>query len=214
MNLVSSRVAREAGLTKKGERPLMPLFGMGGPKTIDTLEIGDVRLQQVPTIVMDHPTVAAMAKVLGPIEGIIGFPFFARYKTTVDYEKRLLTLVPNGYEPPDVMQNLMQKLMNPPKGQPEPRVMTRPALWGFAVAKEEDDFEPGVTVTAVFADSPAARGGLKVGDRLLTIDSRWTDSVNDTHAAVERIKPGQAVECVVRRGGQTLRLTIRPAAGF
>lgn len=214
MNLVSNKLAREAGLLKKGERPILPLFGMGGPKTIQTLEIGAVKLQNVPAIVMDHPTVGAMAKVLGPIEGIIGFPFFARYKTTVDYQKRELTLVPNGYEPKDVMQGLMEKLMNPPKGKPEPRILAPAALWGFQVEKANDDTQEGVTVTRVLPDSPAAQAGLQPGDRLLTLDGRWTDSVVDTYAAAEAIKPGQKVVVVVLRKGQRLELSITPRAGF
>ena len=214
MNLVSNKLAREAGLLKKDERPVLPLFGMGGPKTIQTLEIGAVQLQNVPAIVMDHPTVGAMAKVLGPIEGIIGFPFFARYKTTVDYQKRELTLVPNGYEPKDVMQGLMEKLMNPPKGKPEPRILTPAALWGFQVDKANDDTQEGVTVTRVLPDSPADQAGLRPGDRLLTLDGRWTDSVADTYAAAEAIKPGQTVVVVVLRKGQRLELSITPRAGF
>lgn len=214
MNLVSNKLAREAGLLKKGERPLLPLFGVGGPKTIQTLEVGAVKLHDVPAIVMDHPTVGAMAKVLGPIEGIIGFPFFARYKTTVDYQKRELTLVPNGYEPKDAMQGLMEKLMNPPKGKPEPRILAPAALWGFQVDKANDDTEDGVTITRVLPDSPADQAGLRPGDRLLTLDDRWTDSVADTYAAAEAIKPGQKVVLVVLRKGQRLELTVTPRPGF
>lgn len=214
MNLVSNKLAREAGLLKKGERPVLPLFGMGGPKTIQTLEIGQIKLQNVPAIVMDHPTVGAMAKVLGPIEGIIGFPFFARYKTTVDYQKREITLVPNGYEPKDVMQGLMEKLMTPPKGKPEPRILAPAALWGFQVDKANDDTQEGVTVIRVLPDSPAAQAGLRPGDRLLILDGRWTDSVADTYTAAEAIKPGQKVVAVVLRKGQRLELTVIPRAGF
>ena len=214
MNLVSNKLAREAGLLKKGERPLLPLFGMGGPKTIETLEIGAIKLHNVPTVVMDHPTVAAMSRVLGPIEGIIGFPFFARYKTTVDYQKRELTLVPNGYEPKDVMQSLMEKMMNPPKGKPEPRVLAPAALWGFQVDKADDDTTDGVTVTHVLPGSPADKAGLRPGDRLLTLDDRWTDSMADTYTAAESIKAGRSVVLVVLRQGQRLELTVTPRTGF
>src|SRR5688572_4924632 len=99
-NLINNKLAKEAGVMKKGDKgPALPLFGMGGVKTMDTLEVGDVKLDKVPVMVMDHPTVTAISKALGPIDGIIGFPFFARYKTTVDYEKRELTFTPNGFVP-------------------------------------------------------------------------------------------------------------------
>lgn len=214
MNLVSNKLAREAGLIKKGERPLLPLFGMAGPKIIHQLEIGSIQLHDVPAVVMDHPTVGAMARVLGPIEGIIGFPFFARYRTTVDYQKRELTLVPNGYEPKDAMQGLMEKLMNPPKGKPEPRVLAPAALWGFDVTKPAGDQQEGVTVVGVLPDSPAAAAGLQKGDRLLTLDGRWTDSTADVYAAAELIPPGRPVVLVVRRDGKQLRLTVTPRPGL
>ena len=43
------------------------------------------------------------AKKYGSIEGIVGFPFFARYKMTVDYAAKEMTFVPNGYKATDVM---------------------------------------------------------------------------------------------------------------
>jgi hypothetical protein len=214
MNLISNKVAREAGLLKKGERPVLPLFGAGGPKTIDKLQIGDVQLHNVPAVVMDHPTVGAMAKVLGPIEGIIGFPFFARYRTTIDYQKQQITLVANGYQPKDVMQGLMEKLMNPPKGKPEPRVLAPAAVWGFEVSKAADDESEGVTVARVWPDSPAAAAGVHVGDRLLTLDGRWTDSVADVYAAAELVPPGRTVTLVVQRQGKQRTLTLTPRPGL
>ena len=65
----------------------------------------------------------------------------------------------------------------------------------------------------VFADSAAAKGGLKVGDRLLTIDGRWTDSLGDTAVAASLIKPGKAVAVAVKREGKEVQLTITPTMG-
>ena len=45
-------------------------------------------------MVMDHPTVEAISKTVGPIDGIVGFPFFARYRMTLDYQAKKLTFVP------------------------------------------------------------------------------------------------------------------------
>jgi hypothetical protein len=200
---------------KKGDKgPVLPLFGMGGAKTIDTLQIGDVKLGKVPVMVMDHPTVTAISNALGPIEGIVGFPFFARYKTIVDYQKKELILVPNGYVPGDVMQGLLEKMMNPPKGKPEPKILAPAGAWGFTVDKQGDDENAGVTVTSVFPDSPAAAGGLKSGDRLLTLDSRWTDSISDTFAAASAVKPGKSVVLVVMRDGKEVSLTVKPSKGI
>ena len=111
-NLVNTKIAKDSGLVKKEDKGGFGLFGMAGAKTIDTLEIGDAKLEKVQVMVMDHPTVAAISNALGPIEGLIGFPSFARYKTTIDYQKKEFTFEPNGYEPGDAMQSLMNKMMS------------------------------------------------------------------------------------------------------
>lgn len=214
-NLINNKLARDAGVLKKDDKgPAIPLFGMAGAKTIDTLEIGGAKVEKVAAVVMDHPTVTAMSKALGPIDGIVGFPFFARYATTVDYQKKELTLVPNGYIPGDVMQGLMEKLMSGSRGKPEPMVVASAALWGFRVDKPADDEEPGVVVKEILAGSAAAVGGLKPGDRLLTLDGRWTDSVADTFTAASLVKPGRSVTVVVQRDGKEVKLTVKPAKGL
>jgi membrane-associated protease RseP (regulator of RpoE activity) len=213
-NLINNKLAKEAGVMKKGDKgPGLPLFGMGGIKTMDMLEIGDVKLEKVPVIVMDHPTVTAISKALGPVDGIIGFPLFARYKTVVDYEKRELTFTPNGYQPGDVMKGMMDKLMGG-KGKQEPRIIVPAAAWGFTlVEKDAKDESPGVTVKDVVAESPAAAAGLRPGDRLLTLAGRWTDSVADIFIAASAVKPGQPTTLVVKRDGKEVKLVVKPARG-
>jgi hypothetical protein len=213
-NLINNKLAKETGVIKKGDKgPALPLFGMGGIKMMDTLEVGAAKLDKVPVTVMDHPTVTAISKALGPIDGIVGFPFFARYRTVVDYEKRELTLTPNGYEPGDVMKGMMEKLMGA-RGKQNPRIVAPGAVWGFSIeANDPNDESAGVTVKDVVADSPAAAGGLKPGDRLLTLDGRWTDSLADAFSAASFVKPGQAVTLVVKRDGKEVRLMVKPAKG-
>jgi len=69
-------------------------------------------------------------------------------------------------------------------------------------------------VKEVFAGSAAADAGLKAGDRLLTLDGRWTDSVVDTFTAAGLVKPGRAAVVVVKRDGKEVKLTVKPAAGL
>lgn len=212
-NLINNKLAKEAGVTKKDDKPVMPLFGMGGAKMMESLEVGGVKMEKVPVMVMDHPTVSAISKALGPIDGIVGFPFFARYKTTVDYQKKELTFTPNGFVPGDVMQGLMEKLMGP-KGKPEPRIVAPAAAWGFSVAKDDGDEDAGVTVKSVVPGSAAASAGLKAGDRLLTLDGRWTDSIADTFGAASLVKPGKATALVVKRDGKEVKLMAKPVQGI
>jgi hypothetical protein len=215
-NLVNNKIAKEAGIVDAKKEKGIGFFGAAPtPKTIKKFEVGDLKLEGMTTMVMDHPTVAAIAEVVGPIEGLIGFPFFARYKMTIDYQKKELTLVPNGYVPGDTMQAMMDKIMSSSSGKkPEPTVVAPAGVWGFTVDKAKDDEADGVKVTAVLEKGPAAAGGLKVGDRLLTLDGRWTDSVNDTFQAAGKAKPGKAVTLVVKRDGKEVKLTVTPGSGL
>lgn len=218
-NLLNNKVAKEAGVVGKNDKGGLPLFGASaGAKKIEKFEVGDVKLEGMTTMVMDHPTVAAISEVVGPIEGLIGYPFFARYKMTIDYEKKEMTLTPNGVEPGDTVASLQAKLMGsltgPKDKKPEPTILAPAGVWGFAVEKEEKDEDAGVKVTEVLAKSAAADGGLKVGDRLLTLDGRWTDSLGDTYFAASKVAPGKPAVLVVKRGGKEVKLTVTPAKGL
>jgi hypothetical protein len=212
ITMVNNKVARAAGLLKGKAKPAFTLFGSMGEVKIKSLEVGGQKAENVAAIVMDHPTVGLLASKLGPIEGIVGFPFFARYRMTIDYQAKTLTFEPNGYDPPDVMKGMVSAVMmlrsNPTK------VLAPAGQWGFTAVKEVGDEEPGVTVKAVVPGSAAAQGGLRVGDRVLTLGGRWTDSVQDLFAAAGYAKPGAPVAVKVRRGGTEMGLRITPAAGL
>jgi predicted aspartyl protease len=210
-NLINTKIAKESGVTKKSEKS-GGLFSMPGEKTIETLEVGEVKIEKIPVMVMDHPTVAAISEALGPIDGLIGFPFFGRFKTTIDYQKKELTLEPNGFVPKDVMQAMMNTMMKASEKQ-EPTILAPAALWGFGVDRDKDDEDAGVTVKDVLAGGPAEKGGLKTGDRVLTIDGRWTDSIADTFLATTLVKPDRTVIVVVKRDGKEIKLSVKPVKG-
>ncbi|MBY0528079.1 MAG: aspartyl protease family protein [Gemmataceae bacterium] len=211
--VISSKVAKEAGvLPKDAAQPVFALFGAMGQHPIQTLELGELKAEKVPAMVMDHPAVAALAKATVPLEGIVGFPFFARYRMTLDYQAKTLTFLPNTYEPEDILQSLTATLMA--RKKPTPKVLAPAALWGLTVAKDDKDEEEGVTVQTVLEGSPAAKAGLLAGDRLLTIDGRWTDSVMDCYTATGFVKPDRTVELAIRRKGVAKALRITPRAGL
>ena len=214
MNLINTKIAKDSGvLDPKAKKPAFGLFGAMGAHEAKTLEIGDVKLEKMPIMVMDHPTVAAISEVLGPIDGIIGFPFFARYRMTVDYQKKELTLVPNGYVPGDYLEGMMNKLMDAQGQSKEPKVIVPAALWGLVIDKESDDEDAGVMVKDVLEGGAASTAGLKAGDRVLTIDGRWTDTVSDAFIAATLVKPGKETTVVVKRSGKDVKLTVKPAKG-
>ena len=220
LNLVNTRVSKEAKLAKvKGGVGGGFGFGLLNVQQMElgSLKVGDVTAEKLPTVVMDHPTVAAISGMYsaeyGPIEGIVGFPFFGRYAATVDYQAKTLTLRPNGFQPGDYLTDLTKGLLSAGDRGAEPKVVGAAGLWGFAVTAA-DDGKPGVTVGEVFAGSPAAAGTLAAGDRLLTLDGRWADSVADVSLAASLVKPGRAVSLTIRRGENEITLSVTPVKGY
>ena len=211
ITLMNNKIAKEAGLLKGVRPPLFAPFGSKGDVKIQDLEVGGQKIDNTVAIIMDHPTVEAISKAFGGIDGIIGFPFFARFKMTLDYQTKTMTFVPNGYPVPDVLRSMQAALMATSGG--EPLVLAASATWGLSVDKKSGDDEEGVTVTKLMPDGPAAKAGLKPGDRLMLLDGRWTDSVADTLRAVAAIKPGTPTVASVKRDGKEIKLTIKPIAG-
>lgn len=223
ISLLTNKAAQESGLIKKpkssGKDSSSSKAGstnffatMGGMQKIKDLEVGEVKVKDVQVIVMDHPTVKAIAEIVGPVEGIMGFPFFAKFHTTVNYQNKTLTLVPSTYDPGDVMAGLMASMMASNKDK---KVFLAPqAVWGFTVGKEAKDTEEGIEVVHVFPNSEAEKAGVKPGDRLLTLDGTWTDTLTDCYRAASQVKAGRAAPIQVRRDGKELKLTVTPRQGW
>jgi hypothetical protein len=210
-SLVSTKVANEAKVYDKDhKKPFFSLFGAGQVK-LKQVELGDLKADDLSAMVLDHPTVQAISNFVGPIEGILGFTFYARYKMSIDYEKKQMTFEPNNYEPGDVMKQMLDRFTGPDAGKKKAPILAPAGLLGIRVGKDATDEEAGVTVKDVLADSPAAAAGLKVGDRLLTLDGRWTDTVIDCYLAATLLRPGTPATAKVLRDGKklTLKLTVR-----
>ncbi|HEV3449427.1 MAG TPA: PDZ domain-containing protein [Gemmataceae bacterium] len=214
VTLLSNKIGKKAGLIGKGGAMSgFSLFGPVAQTEVKKLEIGALQADYVPVIVMDHPTVEVLADALQePIEGIIGFPFFARYRMTLDYQAKELTFVPNGFKPVDIIQSMMVAIMS--RDKPAARVLAPAGLWGIVVDKEKGDDEAGVTIKEVLPDSAAARAGLQAGDRLLTLDDRWTDSLADCYTAASYAKPGTEIIVKIKRNADEKELTVKPNDGL
>jgi hypothetical protein len=213
ITLLSNKASETAGVVKK-DAPRSILFAMRGESQVEKLEVGDLAVKDLPVIVLDHPALRALGGLLGrPLDGIIGFTFFARYKTTIDYQAREMTFEPVDYEVRNLMRDLPDRLVGPKVAHR--RVLAPGALFGLNVAEPVDGLNAlGVPIVAVLADSPAAVAGLKVGDVLTTLDGRWTASVADTFTAAGGAVAGRPVVVAVLRDGQELTLTVTPREGL
>ena len=162
ITLLDNKVAKAAGLLKDVPEPLFTFFGSKGEVKVKELQVGDQKVPDMTAIVMDHPTVEAISKAFekklgGPIDGIVGFPFFSRFKMTLDYQAKTVTLLPNGFKPPDVMKAMMTAIMA--AGSDEPKMLAPAAQWGMIAAKETGDKEDGVTIQKRAARQPGGGGG-------------------------------------------------------
>jgi S1-C subfamily serine protease len=61
-------------------------------------------------------------------------------------------------------------------------------------------------------DSPAAKAGLKAGDKIVKLAGRDIRNVYDYTAALGEMKAGQEYEVEVLRGSERLVLKLTPAA--
>jgi hypothetical protein len=214
VTLLNNRVAKAGGVFPKNfRRPFFALFGSMGDFKVKSLQVGAVEANNVPVVVMDHPTVEFVSKLVGPIDGIIGCSFWGRYRLSIDYQAKQMTFVPTSYRPPDLIKTV-EKILLTGGGKAKTKVLAPAGQWGFRITKQAKDTEAGVTVAEVLAGSPAAAAGLKAGDRLLVLDGRWTDSVADCYAAAAHVSPGTAARVTIRREGKEREVTVHVQAGL
>jgi hypothetical protein len=215
INLLNNQLARETALLKNAPTSLVPLLGTIAEVHVKKLQVGNAEAADQPAIVMDHPLVELMARKRGPLYGIVGYPFFARYRMTIDYQAQTLTFVPNGYKPANVLRSLEATLLQlMTAGDPTPKVLSPAAQWGLTARKNVNDDEAGVDIQEVLAGSAAAEAGLKAGDRLLTIDGRWTDSLTDLYDIASHLKPGVTVPLGIKRANKEIALKIKLRVGL
>jgi hypothetical protein len=164
------------------------------------------------------------------LDGVFGYEVLARFRIEVDLteasmrwtpvEAPLVPLVPSsdatGGAPPkavasiDALAQLAATLL--PR-RPEPELVPR----GF-VGVELGDSRQGVRVQAVLAGSPAAKAGLRPGDRFVRIGIGGTVP-KPVRTAAEAIRlasvaiPGDPVRLTLLRGGRTLRLQVVASRG-
>jgi membrane-associated protease RseP (regulator of RpoE activity) len=211
ITLLGNKAAEESGTIAK-DAPKSFLMAMRGEGMIKSLEVGELKAKDIPVIVLDHPTLKALGGFLGrPLDGIIGFTFFARYRTTIDYQAKVMTLEPVDFEVRNLVKELPDRLMGPKVAKR--RVLAPGGLLGLTLGDPAESGS-GVAIRTVRPGSPAEAAGLKPGDILTTLDGRWTTTVADAYAAANGATPGQPLEAVILRDGQEMKLKVKPVAGI
>jgi Zn-dependent M28 family amino/carboxypeptidase len=75
------------------------------------------------------------------------------------------------------------------------------------------DSNDGLLLDGVRDDSPAAKAGIKAGDKIVKLAGRDVRNVYDYTYALGEMKAGQEYEVELLRTGERLKLKITPAAG-
>jgi hypothetical protein len=212
ITLLNNRASEAAGVVNT-DAPRSFMFGMRGEAEVGKLRVGELAATKLPVIVLDHPVLAALGEMTRQqIDGIMGFTFFARYRTTIDYHTQQMTFEPIDYQVRDLLKELPDRLMGPKVARR--RVLAPKGLWGMRLGNPISGLDsPGVPVASVYAESPAAWAGLKQGDVLITLDGRWTTSITDVFQAARDVEPGEDVVLVVRRDGEEQTLKLHPSDG-
>mmetsp|Transcript_19038 Transcript_19038/g.21361 ORF Transcript_19038/g.21361 Transcript_19038/m.21361 type:complete len:147 (+) Transcript_19038:24-464(+) len=59
--------------------------------------------------------------------------------------------------------------------------------------------KPGMTIILVNSESPAAIGGLKVGDVLIKINDQEVNRIEEYYTSMGKVKKGEMIEIIVER---------------
>jgi hypothetical protein len=166
------------------------------------------------------------------IDGILGFTILARFRIQFDPTKDRMTWTRLDYEPREpfiprafrnrkgpaapaevqAMQAMgpLMKLAAVFLGKQPAEQLHAQGYLGIGLAEADGR----VTVAAVLDGSPAAAAGVRAGDRLVKLGDREIDTLTAAHRAVAGLKVGQETGLTVRRGEETLTMTLTAGEGF
>jgi hypothetical protein len=173
------------------------------------------------------------------IDGILGFTILARFRLEIDLTKDRMIWTRLDHEPrdPPVPKHKPGEQVNAPVGvqamsalgplakglafligkQPEEQRQPRGFL-GIEWSEKNEPDRKRVFVMGVFGGSPAARGGVHVGDRIVRLNDQAIEGLRDLHSALTNIRTGDQVAVIVDRGSgidnRELRLTLTVGEGL
>lgn len=208
LTFVNRTTGKKIGLIKSSiiqSNSLLP----AGQGTVNSFALETADSGAISVMVMDHPVVELISQVEGGLNGLVGFSYYGKFITTIDYSAKTITFVSNDYKPADVMGSVMKRYMKNSGGG---GTLAPNAVWGFTVIAPINK-SAGVVVTTVAKGGPAD-GVLRPGDRILTIEGRWTDSVREAFTAISEIGSGRPIELKVKRRGKVEYIKITPAMGI
>lgn len=200
-----------------------------GWTTFDTLELeGGVKIDNARGLAIDPFQLKGMnAMGLAGVElhGMIGYNILAHYKIEYDFTATKLKWVPVDFKVPapkriaidknsgqgglEMIGTLMQFMSA--FGGIKPNYEVRPrGFLGAEVETKGDD----LVVKSVLPGSPAARAGLKAGDRIETARGKSLRKPADLLEAVKKLPEGSSLKLEIKRGEDTRDITVELGKGL
>jgi hypothetical protein len=160
--------------------------------TLDKLEMeGGLELTKVKARVETPFQIEGMNAMGLPgveLHGLMGYTVLAKYKMEFDFTTK-------------------QMVWTPVKTEPLPPLAR--GFFGFEM--EEKDGE--VRIKNVLADSPAAKAGLKKGDRIVRIEAKEVKSISEVMEQTTMFLPGKTATFAIERGQKKQDLKITAGEG-
>jgi S1-C subfamily serine protease len=88
------------------------------------------------------------------------------------------------------------------------------AFRGFLGVELEQKGDDVIVVKAVLEKSPAARAGVKAGDRITKFKGRTVENIEDVERFVNKLKPNEAVALTVLRDQETKEISFKTGEGL
>lgn len=159
------------------------------------------------------------------IDGILGYTILARFKMEFDPTKDRMTWTRLDFNPKEPFVPKNAAIREDPGVKAMSALGPAMKILSVFTGKQPEDvlhpqgilgveFDSSLKIQAVLADSPAAKGGLKAGDRIVKLDGTSVKSPKDAHEAIAKVKVGDKVKVVVDRDGKEVDATITAAEGI
>ena len=161
------------------------------------------------------------------LHGVVGYNILAQFRIELDLTRDKMTWTKLDWKPKepmglgqkgggapgglDLMGSIMQILGSFLGRKAEPDVTTRGYL-GIEVA----DDDGATLVRNVLANGPAAEAGLKPGDQIVKFRGRAIYGLDEFAKYSSRVRGGEKVEAIIKRGktGPETTITIKAGEGF
>jgi serine protease Do len=133
--------------------------------------------------------------------------------------RQTLTITPEATEGlagllPEIQREIERGMRRLPPDLPVPAVRGTRARLGVTLTPLTDQLasyfgvKEGVLVSAVAADSPAARAGIRAGDVLTVVDGRPVRTPADVSASARAAAPGATLDVRLMRDGKEMSVTV------